>query len=52
MIGYTLPDSAYVNMSYWADSHTAKIRWEAIGWRGALRTKARAVEFRRVVSEA
>lgn len=48
MIGYTLPDSAYVSVSYWSSSSTAKIRWEATGWRGALRAKTRSVVFRRV----
>ncbi len=51
MIGYTLPDSAYVSVSYWSSSYTAKIRWAAIGWRGALRAKARAVAFRRLAAE-
>lgn len=51
MIGYTLPDSAYVSVSYWASSYTAKVRWEAIGWRGALRAKTRSVVFRRVAAD-
>jgi hypothetical protein len=34
VIGDPLPDRASARVSHWSGSHTARMRWEAIGRRG------------------
>jgi hypothetical protein len=52
LIGRPLPDSVYVNTSYWVNGAEARLRWRAKRWHPRLPVKARAAAFRRIVGEA